>query len=307
MNTLNETIKSIVNGKGSKAMKTAALIKLGIRAHEMPIIFSTFAMPVAPRVSRIFNRTFGLEIECDCNYHIVRSDSVNFQYMGYTHEVMRDVFKFVTDSSVEGAHAIECVSPVLSGNDGHAKVKACVKALKDAGGRVNNSCGLHVHIGAGDLTSEQYANVFANYMFLENVIDTFMARSRRGNNCHWCKTLKGRGVENAHNMSDIYNCFGATFYGEGNFPHRYERGCQRYFKVNCLSWIKYKTIEFRQHGGSLNATKINNWVKFLVKLVEWSKDNRLSAYVNSIDEIPFLTATEKRYFGGRVNELAEAA
>ena len=77
----------------------------------------------------------------------------------------------------------------------------------------------------------------------------------------------------------------------------------RYFKVNACSYSRHKTIEFRQHQGSTDFTKIKNWVNFCAKLVAWSKKNRLENEVTSIDEIPFLTKTEKNFFKSRAEVL----
>lgn len=71
-----------------------------------------------------------------------------------------------------------------------------------------------------------------------------------------------------------------------------------------MSYSRHKTIEFRQHQGTTDYKKILNWVMFCGKLVEWSKKNRLTANVTSVDELPFLTAAEKKFFKARIAELA---
>ena len=78
----------------------------------------------------------------------------------------------------------------------------------------------------------------------------------------------------------------------------------RYFKVNACSYARHQTIEFRQHQGSTDFEKISNWVNFCAKLVAWSKKNVLNSEVNSIDDIPFLTAKEKSFFKSRAEVLA---
>ena len=40
----------------------------------------------------------------------------------------------------------------------------------------------------------------------------------------------------------------------------------RYNAVNLESYRKYGTAEFRQHGGSINADKVCNWVIFCTHL-----------------------------------------
>lgn len=167
-------------------------------------------------------------------------------------------------------------------------LETCCKALNEANAQVNRSTGLHVHIGAQNLSDEAYINVFKNYQKLERVIDTFMARSRRANNSRWCRTLQGYDFTWCTTKSDILDAM------NGN----------RYFKVNACSYSRHRTIEFRQHQGSTDFEKISNWVNFCAKLVAWSKKNVLSSEASSIDEIPFLTAKEKSFFKSRAEVLA---
>lgn len=43
-------------------------------------------------------------------------------------------------------------------------------------------------------------------------------------------------------------------------------GDERYCGINKTAYDKHETIEVRIHSGSLNAEKINNWIKLLVKI-----------------------------------------
>ena len=167
--------------------------------------------------------------------------------------LMAEMPKAIT--SIRGENPIECVSPVLTGKAGMKSLETCCKALNDAGAQVNKSTGLHVHIGAANLSDEAYINVFENYQKLEKVIDTFMAKSRRANNSQWCRTLQGKNFDLCMTKHDVFSVM------NGN----------RYFKVNACSYSRHNTIEFRQHQGSTDFEKISNWVNFCAKLVAWSK------------------------------------
>lgn len=239
--------------------------------------------------------TFGVEIECFVNRGAIRTAAertgMAYEYEGYNHRDGHDYFKFTTDGSVRGmADPIECVSPVLAGVNGKNTLKNAVKTLNAAGANVNQTCGLHVHIGASKLTAKQYCNVFVNYAYLEAVIDTFMARSRRADNAYYAQTLQDHlyYLEQAVTIENVQRALG---------------NC-RYHKVNAESYRRHKTIEFRQHAGTTNYEKIINWVSFCGKLVIWSKKNRLTAPVASIDDIPFLTAEEKSFFKARASQLS---
>lgn len=288
MKTLNEEIQEIKNMKGSKAAKKEAFIKLGLRKYEIELLLSDLPKPVR----EVHKFTFGVEIECLVAANLMRESATRnempFQYEGYNHVDNNHYYKFVSDSSIRGENPIECVSPVLTGKSGMKSLENCCKALNEAGAQVNISTGLHVHIGAANLSDEAYINVFKNYQKLERVIDTFMARSRRANNSQWCRTLQGRNFMWCTTKSDIFDAMNGD----------------RYFKVNACSYARHKTIEFRQHQGSTDFEKISNWVNFCAKLVAWSKKNVLSSEVTSIDEIPFLTKKEKSFFKSRAEVLA---
>lgn len=292
--TLNQEIQQIINGKGSKAKKVIDIAKLGIPYTDAKLLLDIYAPSTEGRVRRS-TYTFGVEIEmANTNRNSIEAacadNGVNIYYdMRYNHVDGHSYYKFMRDSSLEGTNPIECVSPVLKSSNGFKSLKATVKALNEADCSVNVTCGLHVHIGAKSLTEKQYCSVFVNYMHLEDLIDTFMAPSRRGDVSQWCHTLKGRGIQYCESRYDLYNHLRS-----------------RYFKVNPEAYNRHQTIEFRQHGGTLNYEKIEMWVKFVAKLVDWSKTHRLESDVNDIDELEFLTAKEKAFFKARAARFAAA-
>lgn len=289
MKTLSEQVNEIKSMKAGLDTKKAALVKLGLTKYEIDIMMSELKANVPARERMTF--TFGVEIECLVPSHIMREcatrNNMPFQYEGYNHRDNNHYYKFVSDSSINGENPIECVSPVLIGKNGMKSLENCCKSLNEAGAQVNRSTGLHVHIGSANLSHEAYINVFKNYQRLERVIDTFMANSRRGNNSQWCRSLQGfKFGENCMTKSDVAYTLGG-----------------RYFKVNPESYSRHKTIEFRQHQGSTDFTKISNWVNFCAKLVAWSKNNVLTEEVTTIDDIPFLTKKEKTFFKNRAAAL----
>ncbi len=287
MKTLKEQVEEIKNMRGSKATKKAAFIKLGISKYEVELLLSDMPQTTRER----FTFTFGVEIECLVAASVIREcatrNDMPFKYEGYNHTDNNHYYKFVSDASIRGENPIECVSPVLSGKNGMKSLENCCKSLNEANAQVNRSTGLHVHIGAQNISDEAYINTFINYQKLERVIDTFMARSRRANNSQWCGSLQNFDFSNCQTKHDILSIM------HGN----------RYYKVNACSYSRHHTIEFRQHQGSTEFVKISNWVNFCAKLVAWSKKNRLDHEVESINDIPFLTDKEKSFFNSRKEVL----
>lgn len=200
-------------------------------------------------------RNFGVEIEMvglpmDRVVAVLTAAGITCQNSGYTHSVTR-YWKVVRDGSVPTG--CEVVSPILSGEDGLRELRQVMTALDDAGAGVNRLCGLHVHIDASGLTASDIANVVRRYARHEDEIDAFMPRSRRANNNNYCMSVRGLTIDDS-SMDNLVRSGGG-----------------RYRKVNLQSYIRYGTVEFRQHSGTLNATKAVNWVLFLQAFVEESR------------------------------------
>lgn len=284
---LSEQVKEIINSKGSKNSKKKSLLSIGVTDYEANLLLANIVTNRGERLSF----TFGVEIECLARqYSVVQYANENelpIHYESYNHRDNTTYFKFVTDASIVGANGIECVSPILKGKGGFKLLENACKTLNDAGAVVNRSTGLHVHIGASDLTGVQYVNVFKNYQKLEKVIDTFMAQSRRANNSQWCHTLQNVDFDYCTTQKSV----------------ELRMNSDRYYKVNPMSWLRHRTIEFRQHQGSTDFKKISMWVNFCAKLVNYSKKHLLTSEITRIEDIPFLNKKEKDFFTERKNTL----
>lgn len=282
--SLSEQVAEVRESMMSKDAKCKALIKLGFTLYEIEFVLRDSQSK--------FGFTFGVEIECLMMrtrfVERARQNGMQYEYQGYNHTDNRSFYKFVSDSSIHGDNPIECVSPILDGNDnGFESLKNCCKTLNEADAKVNRSTGLHVHIGVSGMTDKWFVNIFKNYQKLEQTIDTFMAPSRRRDNNGFCKSLVGFDFNfGCNTIADIQR-----------------RLNSRYFKVNPMSINRHGTIEFRQHQGSTDFEKISNWVRFCAKLVEWSAKNVLNYEVTSIDAIPFITESEKAFFKSRAEAL----
>lgn len=152
---------------------------------------------------------------------------------------------------------------------------------------MNKSTGLHVHFDASKLSDKHFCRIFNNYAKIEAVIDSFMPQSRRKNNNVYCHSLLEQSplLSIADSKQRVLSILRS-----------------RYFKVNAQSYLRYKTIEFRQHAGTTDFEKINNWITFLRKLIQFSFEKDIQE-CSSIEEIPFLSYAEKQYFINRKNLL----
>ena len=202
--------------------------------------------------------TFGIEIECVGLYprraaEALRNAGITCVDAGYTHQRMTD-WKVVTDGSLSGRNgSCEVVSPVLRGSDGLAEVRTVMKVLREAGAHVNQSCGMHVHVGVDHLTRKQQANIIRAYHGFQWAMTAWI-RERRINNS-WAKF---RSYEDSKSLADHWEQYGPSTAQREN----------RYYALNVASFARHGTFEFRAHHGSLNGTSAAAWVALQLAFIE---------------------------------------
>lgn len=245
-----------------------------------------------PTIDYTFNRRFGVEIEAyNCRMNVLvdalREEGVQVSSESYNHTT-RNHWKIVSDSSLSGNNTFELVSPVLEGEAGLKELKKVCWVLDACGVKVNASCGLHIHFDAANFSLQSWKNIAISYKHIESVIDKFMPESRRNNN--YCRSLRNITEQKINNAQSIDNLQQVAFENT------------RYFKVNPQSYSRHKTIEFRQHAGSINYDKISNWVLFLNGLVTFAQQQPIASGT-ALNDIPFLSDEQKSFFRLRTKKL----
>lgn len=144
---------------------------------------------------------------------------------------------------------IELVTPVLEGDEGFRVLHHTCDCLQRAGARADSTCGLHIHIDASGMTINQIVSILREYQRLESYIDLRVHTDRRGNQCKFARTLKGKDYEHITSLDELLSIM----------P-------EKNYKVNVKSLRKYGTIEFRQHQGTINFEEIRSWIIFIMLL-----------------------------------------
>lgn len=211
------------------------------------------------------NRKFGVEIEfkgldrTDAA-RALRTAGINVQIEGNVlcYHNTRSHWKIVSDGSVHGGW--ELVSPPLSGNAGIDEVRKAATAMVEAGAFVDRECGLHVHVDANDLSAATIVNLTKRYAQHENEINKLIPSFRHS--CSW-----------AQGMSNVATMVSDYLRSNPNATARQvcDRLNDRYYKLNLMAYAVHGTVEFRQHSGTVDGTKIANWIMFCVTFVEDSK------------------------------------
>lgn len=222
------------------------------------------------------HRKFGVEIETvglsrTQIFDALNKAGINCQIESLNHDT-RPHWKIVPDGSLihryidsnglEYAEAgFEVVSPVLSGVKGLLEVEKVVNTLVARGAKVNNTCGLHVHVDARDMTAEQIFVAVKRYRIHEALLDTFVKVERRNSSFAQGMASVERFIEEIRNDRPITRVSARTLCD-------YVERCGRYRKLNLCSYLRHGTLEFRQHHGSLDADEIVNWIMLCVTFID---------------------------------------
>lgn len=218
-------------------------------------------------------RTFGLEVEfiskeankIEIARVLSRMTGIKVEAQMYNHNVQRGLWKIITDGSLSGG-GLELVSPPIKGKEGMAEVEKIMNALNVIPGvKVDRTCGVHVHHDINDMNVEGVKRIVGRYIKAEKAIDSLMPLSRRGDNNRYCRGLSGMSQEHTLEMLESQKTIQGIAHMFGT----------RYVKLNLQSYIRYGTIEFRQHSGTIEFEKIKNWILLTQRMVEVGSAKRL--------------------------------
>ena len=260
------------------------------------------------------DRTFGVEIEFGLNRDITEEnfksefemrtgEKIIMDTHSYNTPVNRDKWTLAYDMSVRvrSHYGRELKSPPipLSQID---RIKKVYDYLNEVG-KVNRTCGHHVHIDVSDLSFKQQKKVLIAYLVNEDVIDMMHPKSRRfgqGVGTQYCGSGIGRRHISIEQRNRSQDFLGRDRSGLDRMPtssngSTYDQLQEHYKSVvinACIKKIKkarnvrqlkstgfadkysnvcfkenFGTIEFRQHAGSLEYKKIVNWIVFLNQFV----------------------------------------
>lgn len=311
---MNEQVTNILNQRMTKTAKIQQLLLLGLTRSQVANLVTNgnygFVQNVykkmleagafsrqdtiptiMPEIDYTFNRRFGIEIEAyNCDKHYLAQElseaGINVSVEGYNHDT-RNHWKIVTDSSLTGNNTFELVSPILKGEAGLQELQKICWVLDYCDVKVNDSCGLHIHMDAADFTIDTWRNLAITYRRLERVIDGFMPTSRRNNS--YCKPLTSiseQRIQAAQTITELRQAFGTN----------------RYYKLNLEAYARHRTVEFRQHSGTINFTKMENWIRFAANMITFAQQNMVNTGCQ-LSGIPFLTTDQKTFFKLRTKKL----
>lgn len=279
---MNTQVQNIVNSNATKTAKIILLLELGLTRTQIAdlqvlgkygAIQNVFAKWQTARLtqpSRLcfiassFNQKFGVEMEAfGIDKHKVarelRNAGIDCNVEGYNHTT-RASWKIVTDASLTGDNTWELVSPPLVGEAGLTELKIVSDVLVRLRVKINRTCGMHIHFEAANWTVATWRNLFKNYSRFQATIDSFMPSSRHNSNysrnltANVTETTLFQKLDNITTIQSFENLYSS-----------------RYYNVNAKAYARHRTVEFRQHSGTIEFLKIEKWIRFLDFLVQYGE------------------------------------
>lgn len=159
----------------------------------------------------------------------------------------------------------EVVSPIL-GYDDINDLQELVRMLRQHGALTNDSCGIHIHVGAENFTAKTLRNL-ANMMaskedLLYKALNVSRTRMHR-----YCKKVTPKFIEDLNRdkprtMNDLAN----LWYKEAPEGRHNHYNNSRYHGLNLHATFTKGTVEFRLFNGTLHAGEIKAYIQFCLAL-----------------------------------------
>ena len=173
------------------------------------------------------------------------------------------VWKVVNDASLNGCDNGEVVSPILTYDD-LPMLQSVVRAIRGAGGRIDSSCGIHVHVDASRFDAPALVRLVKLVHKQERLIEMALGiqEHRLG---RYCKPIDPEFLARVDGHAvNAMSTLQRAWYGGSAQPTRYHE--TRYRGVNLNSYFVRGTVEFRLFEGSLHAGEVKTYVQFALAL-----------------------------------------
>jgi len=150
---------------------------------------------------------------------------------------------------------VEFASAVLWGDRGLEIIEELCDYAHKHKWSVDAKSGYHLHVGMDGLKVHNLAAIAIGYLFTRKLWASFVVGSR--SESRYCKShsnVKAYGFFKEHPQKIIDSLTNNE---------------ERYRWINWQAYKTHRTLEVRLHQGTLNYTKITNWIKAHTRFMEW--------------------------------------
>lgn len=182
----------------------------------------------------------------------------------------------VSDASIGRGNA-EVVSPILTYPTDMPVLQNVIRAIRKAGGKVNSSCGIHVHVDASCLDGRQLGNL-AKIVYKQEPLILHALQISQSRLNSYTKPMEDNFIGNVDKYRPkSLEQLGKLWY-EDNDDHRSEHyHSSRYHGVNFHSLFYRGTVEFRWFESTLHAGKVKSYIQYCLLLVNRAREVKFAA------------------------------
>lgn len=175
-------------------------------------------------------------------------------------------YEVIPDDDEGRDYWVEMVTPKLT-YDELPVLQECVRRVRQAGAKVNSSCGIHVHVDAANHNRQSLKNLigimFSKEDILFKALQVNEERAKR-----WCKKVREPMLRQARALSadetkDLTEL--ERIWYEGNVEHNHYNPT-RYHALNLHSVFYRGTVEFRCFNSTLHAGKVAAYVNLCLAM-----------------------------------------
>lgn len=180
------------------------------------------------------------------------------------------IWKAMSDSSIraqrkDGSHAsdlykTEVVTPILRYSD-IEDLQEILRKLRKAGAVVNESTGIHIHIGAENFTPATLCNLLKNIRSKEDIL--YKALKVGDSRSRYCKKTNQKLIEMIErNRPATRQKLADLWYAEAPHGRDHHYNSSRYHGLNLHAYFTKGTVEFRLFNSTLHAGELKAYIQF---------------------------------------------
>ena len=168
-------------------------------------------------------------------------------------------------------YRVEMVTPKLTYPE-LPKLQECVRRVRRAGAKVNDSCGIHVHVDAANHNRQSLKNLIGIMYSKEDILFKAL-QVNEARAYQWCQKVREPMLREARklssdetkNLTQLEDIWYEGFENDGRDRHdHYNRS--RYYALNLHSVFYRGTVEWRCFNSTLHAGKVAAYVNLCLAI-----------------------------------------
>ena len=182
-------------------------------------------------------------------------------------------WKVVSDGSIQcearggrnasRLYSVEVVSPICKYED-MERIQEIVRQLRQAGAKVNSSCGIHIHVDASKHTAQTLRNIVNIMASKEDLLyKTLKVQIGRE---YYCKKADLRFLDELNNRPPkTMEALERLWYNGSSRRHAHY-DTTRYHALNLHSVFSKGTVEFRMFNSTLHAGEVKSYIQLCLAI-----------------------------------------